>query len=191
MIDDPTLRMASAIARVDLPGLRLRATTDHDAGGLNALVAAAYDEFACGPLDPAGFDADLSAPGTFATERGRAWWVVEQGGSEPGQLVASVAHGSVREDASHGRVVELHRLYLAPQVRGAGLASALVVGVLAEARRAGAEALEAWSDTRLRAAHGRYLALGFRRTGEERELNDPACTTEVRFLRTLKDIAVD
>jgi len=163
-------------------GLHLRAVRDSDGPALTRIVGDAYDEFACGPLDPTGFDADLAAPARFAHERGRHWWTVTAGEDAP---VASVAHSALHHGAASAREdvlsVELHRLYLAPQVRGRGLAGLLIGGVAEEARLLGAELLVAWSDTRLVAAHARYLALGFTLADASRELGDPAGTTEVRF----------
>lgn len=188
MTDTATARIAAAVAPVLRPGQRLRAVTDADGPALTALIGAAYDEYACGPLDPEVFDADLAAPATAAARVGRSWWVVV----DDGNVAASVAHGSPRratplDDRAGGRaeqddgrtVVELHRLYLAPAARGVGLASALVRAVADEARLLGASALEAWSDTRLVDAHVRYRALGFALVGVTRELHDPAGTTEL------------
>lgn len=176
-----TARMAARMAaHLDVPGLTLRTVSDADGPALTALIGAAYDEFACGPMDPGGFDADLDRPATHAARRGRRWWVVTRTAaraSTPGAVVASVRHSPMDERG----VVELQRLYLAPQVRGIGLAHALVAGVADEARLAGAHLLEAWSDTRLVRAHARYLTLGFVLATETRELHDPAETTEVRF----------
>lgn len=167
-----TGRLTTAVAPLLREGQRIRTASDADGPALLALVGAAYDEFACGPLDPHGFDADLTAPATSAARAGRRWWVVTDGGT----VIASVAHGPL-----HGSVVELHRLYLAPVARGVGLATALVAGIAEEARQLGARTLDAWSDTRLAAAHVRYQALGFVATGARRELHDPADTTELHF----------
>jgi len=167
----------AAFARLGRDGLTLRTVSDTDGPALTALIGAAYDEYACGPLDPTGFDADLAAPATAAAERGRDWWVV----TERDTLVASAALGGPHADGAGRPVREIHRLYLAPAVRGIGLATALVTGIADAARASGAVALEAWSDTRLVDAHTRYLALGFRLSGASRELNDPACTCELHF----------
>lgn len=172
MNDAATGRLAAAVAPLLRESQRIRTVSDADGPALLALVGAAYDEFACGPLDPHGFDADLTAPATSAARTGRRWWVVTDGGA----VIASVAHGPL-----HGSAVALHRLYLAPDARGLGLATTLVTGVAEEARRLGARTLDAWSDTRLAAAHVRYRALGFVATGARRELHDPARTTELLF----------
>jgi len=174
--DGATQRLTSAITDVRLPGLHLRPVRDDDAEALVHLIGAAYDEYACGPLDPSGFDADLAAPATTARAQGRRWWVL----TVDGAIVASVAHGPLHTEDGRA-AVELHRLYLSPSTRGRGLASALVGAVAVEARSLGATTLEAWSDTRLTDAHRRYLALGFRATGARRELHDPAGTTELLF----------
>jgi GNAT superfamily N-acetyltransferase len=191
MSDTSTQRLRERVAAVDA-GLTVRAVEDTDGPDLTALVAAAYDEYACGPLDPVRFDADLARPASSAASTARRWWVITRtaGSDGPrgpgGTIVASVALGPVRSSAD-GPTIELHRLYLAPEVRGRGLATALLDGITEDARLAGAATVTAWSDTRLVDAHRRYLAEGFRATGEQRELGDPAGTTEVRFVRHLDD----
>jgi GNAT superfamily N-acetyltransferase len=181
-VSDPaTQRMAERVSGSLRPGLSLREVLDVDGPGLLALVGAAYDEYACGPMDPGGFDADLQLPASAAAERRRRWWVVTDGHLGPGMVLASVALGPLHPSPDGAAAMELHRLYLAPEVRGAGLATALVGGVAEEARLAGAARLEAWSDTRLVDAHRRYLALGFTLADGERELHDPAGTTELLF----------
>jgi len=169
-----TTRMAALVPE---PALSLRQVMDEDGPALVALIGAAYEEFACGPMDPDGFDADLVRPATHAQRRGRSWWVVT---AVDGALLASVRHTPLVTD-DRGAHIELQRLYLDPRARGIGLAHALVEGVAAEARLLGAARLEAWSDTRLVRAHARYLSMGFSVATDTRELNDPAQTTELRF----------
>ncbi len=175
MSDGPTGRVAAAVASI-APDLAVRPAVDADADALVALVGSAYDEYRCGPMDPDGFDADLTAPGTHTSTTGRRWWVVTAGTA----VVGSVAHGPPEADDG-GSTVELARLYLAPEVRGRGLAGTLVRAVGQEAALLDVPTLTAWSDTRLVDAHRRYLRLGFHDTGARRDLHDPAGTTEVRF----------
>jgi GNAT superfamily N-acetyltransferase len=170
-----TARLA---ARIRATALRLRDVTDEDGPALVTLIGAAYDEFACGPMDPGGFDADLASPASHAARRSRRWWVVTTGAEDT--VAASIRHTPLVRD-ERGAHVELQRLYLAPEVRGIGLAHALVEGVIEEARLLGAERLEAWSDTRLVRAHTRYVSMGFTVASDTRELHDPAQTTELRF----------
>jgi RimJ/RimL family protein N-acetyltransferase len=160
---------------VVIPGLR--AARDVDANGLIALIDAAYREYPGCVLDLPGVDADLLAPATEARRRDGPWWVIERGG----RIVGSVGAGPVRPDGH----LELKRLYLAPEVRGQGLATQLVGLVERHARRLGATAVDLWSDTRFDAAHRRYEQLGFHRTDEQRDLDDPSSTTEYRFVLDL------
>ena len=198
-LDAATARMAARLSAADQAGragapFGLRSVRDTDGPVLTRLILAAYDEFGCVPADLDGFDADLAAPATYAGEHARRWWVVTDA---QGLAVASAAHSPLRpilgpEDAGRGAglragpgtgqgVVELQRLYLAPEVRGSGLASLLIRGVATEAHLLGADRLVAWSDTRLTAAHVRYLALGFALSDASRRLDDPAGSIEIRF----------
>jgi RimJ/RimL family protein N-acetyltransferase len=152
----------------------LRAARDADADALVALIGAAYAEYPGCVLDLDGVDADLRAPAAEAARRDGPWWVVER----HGRIIGSVGAGPLRSDGC----VELKRLYLDAQVRGQGLATALVGLVLRHAAAVGARRVDLWSDTRFTAAHRRYEQLGFRRTGEERDLDDPSHTTEYRFV---------
>lgn len=158
-----------------VPGLRPVRDTDADA--VTALVGAAYAEHPGCVLDLPGVDADLTAPASAAARAGGRWWVVER----QQRVVASVGLGAVRADGTG----ELKRLYLDQQVRGRGLASSLVRFVERTARQAGAARVDLWSDTRFTRAHHRYQVLGYRRTGEQRQLDDPSSTTEYRFVREL------
>lgn len=155
-----------------LAAATFRPVVDDDAAGVIALIGAAYDEHPGCVLDLPGVDADLVAPATSAVERGVAWWVVVDGG-----IVASVAHGPVRDDGT----VELKRLYVAASHRRRGLAEALTRAVAERARVLGAVALEAWSDTRFVDAHRLYERLGFARSPVTRDLDDPSCTCEAHF----------
>jgi RimJ/RimL family protein N-acetyltransferase len=158
-----------------IPGIR--AVRDVDTDALIGLVAAAYAEYPGCVLDLPGVDADLCAPATEAARRDGPWWAVER----HGHIVGSVGAGPLRSDGC----VELKRLYLDAEARGQGLATALVDLVFRHAAALGARHVDLWSDTRFAAAHRRYEQLGFRRTGEERDLDDPSHTTEYRFVREL------
>jgi GNAT superfamily N-acetyltransferase len=159
------------------PRQHLRPVRDDDAADLIALIAAVYAEYPGCVLDLPGVDADLVAPATEAARRDGPWWVLEH----DGRIVGSIGAGPLRPDGH----LELKRLYLAPEVRGRGLATALVRHVEAHAASVGASAVDLWSDTRFTSAHTRYEALGYRPTGETRDLHDPSHTTEYRFVRLL------
>ena len=153
-----------------------RAVRDDDAAALIALVGAAFEEHPGCVLDLAGIDADLAAPATSASASGTAWWVLP--GSDG--LDATVGCGPVVAG-----VAELKRLYVAAHARRRGLASALVATVEAYAADVGATQVELWTDTRFTDAHALYGRLGYRPTGEDRDLHDPSATTEWRFVRDL------
>ena len=176
------LRTSGVSYRPDGAPLVLRRVLDTDGPVLTRLIADAYDEFGCGPADPGGFDADLAMPASYAQQRARRWWVVTD---EHDVVLASAAHSELRpapDPAPDGTfTVELQRLYLAPSARGSGLASLLIRGIASEAQLLGASRLIAWSDTRLTAAHTRYLAIGFSLADASRRLDDPAGSVEIRF----------
>ena len=163
-----------------LDGTQLRAVRDEDADGLATLIGAAYDEYPGCVLDLPGIDLDLTAPATTAATLGGRWWVLER---DEG-LVGSIGTGPV--DASGE--LELKRCYLAAEFRGRGLATRLITRVETHAAALGAERVTLWSDSRFAAAHHRYTTLGYRDTGERRQLHDPSNTTEYRFV---KDLDVD
>lgn len=164
----------------DRPGLPAgtRRATDADADALTALVGAAYDEYPGCVLDLPGVDDDLPAPGTTSARRGSPWWVVER----DGRVIATVGAGAPGGDGA----VELKRLYVDAAHRGRGLATRLVRVVEQHAAGLGAHHVELWSDSRFTAAHRRYEALGYVRTGEDRRLHDPSDTTEHRFVRPVE-----
>lgn len=170
-------RLGDDVERTPLDGLQLRAVRDEDADELIRLVSAAYGEYPGCVLDLPGVDADLPLPATTAARRGGRWWVLVQDGS----VVASIGTGAPTADGT----LELKRCYLDARWRGRGLATRLVRRVEEHAAALGAARVELWSDTRFTAAHHRYETLGYQRTGETRELDDPSDTTEFRFVREL------
>jgi putative acetyltransferase len=91
--------------------------------------------------------------------------------------------GSVGVDRVDAGTAELHRLYLAPGLRGRGFGEALVETILAWCRAHGVSRLVLWSDTRFEHAHRLYLRKGFRRTGERVLPEDVNLTREYHFER--------
>lgn len=63
------------------------------------------------------------------------------------------------------RVAELKRLYVSPRARGTGVGKALVLAVLAEARRLGYRAVRLDTLPSMISALGLYRSLGFREIG--------------------------
>ncbi len=165
---------------IPLDGTQLRAARDDDADGLATLISASYDEHPGCVLDLPGVDADLTAPATTAATVGGRWWVLERDGI----LVGSIGTGPVEPTGA----LELTRCYLAADFRGRGLATRLITRVETHAAALGARQVTLWSDSRFVDAHHRYTNLGYRDTGERRQLHDPSDTTEHRFV---KDLEVD
>lgn len=152
-----------------------------DSGPLIALIGGVYAEYAGCVLDLPGIDADLPRMRDAIDEAGGAFWVVER----DGEVVACVGWAPRAVDGRPGG--ELKRLYVRADQRGSGIGQWLVLRVEEAARADGAEVIELWSDTRFLDAHRLYTRLGYRPTGETRELHDPSDTTEYRFVRDLTD----
>jgi len=153
----------------------IREARDDDSAGVIDLIARVYAEYPGNVLDVDGEEPELRAPAS----RFERFWVADRAG----EIVGCVA--LVTRDREGGPVVELKKLYLAPSVRGSGLARELTDLVEGRAREVGARAIELWTDTRFTPAHGFYTHLGYRRTGRTRELHDLSNTTEYEYLKAL------
>lgn len=175
------------------PRWALRPATDDDGWDLVALVAACWSEYPGCVMDPHGECPELLAPASAYRAGGGAVWVVDG----PATLVASVAlagagAGTPTDSGSlagAGPVAELQKLYVSRRWRRQGLGRYLVGVVEDEARRRGAGAVQAWSDTRFGDAHRLYAALGYRRLSETRALGDRSATVEARFVKFLNEAA--
>jgi predicted GNAT family N-acyltransferase len=146
-----------------LPGLR--PARDADAGALQDLIGGCFAEYPGCVLDLDGIDAWMRTP---ASAEGRRVWVLPGRDGTDGALDASVGEGRG----------ELKSLYVSRRARHHGIGESLVR--LAE--RVGAR--ELWSDVRFLDAHRLYERLGWRRTGEQRDLDDLSETTEWHFRPT-------
>jgi N-acetylglutamate synthase-like GNAT family acetyltransferase len=164
-------RVASAVA------LTIRPVRDEDAQELLGLIALCFAEYPGCLVDPHDDLADLVRPAAAAAERGRRFWVVEDGARRIGACVSL--------DFPRAETVELHRVYVRHDMRRRGLAGKLVALAESEARAQGARHVFFWSDTRFRGAHRFYEQLSYRRTGEERELGDVSHSREYRFEKAL------
>src|SRR5919197_4358120 len=134
------------------------------------VIGAVFREYAM-PFDPSGFDADLTDVRRYYLERGGRFWVLV----DDGRVVGTVAV------VPNGRVAcEIKRLYLLPEYRGRGLGRALMEQTLDWARASGYQHIVAWSDARLRTAHGVYERMGFTRFGE-RTVEDADRSREYGF----------
>lgn len=148
----------------------VRPGRDEDSSGVIDVVGRCYADYPGCVLDVEAEEPELLAPASaFA-----GFWVVERAG----EVVGCVAFDA-------GPPPLLKKMYLLPDLRGSGLASALEARVVAAARAAGAERIELWSDTRFTRAHAFYEKLGWRPTGRTRELHDLSETTEYHYVKDL------
>jgi N-acetylglutamate synthase-like GNAT family acetyltransferase len=157
--------------------LTIRPVRDEDAQELLGLIALCFAEYPGCLVDPHDDLADLVKPAAAAAERGRRFWVVEDGARRIGACVSL--------DHPRAETAELHRVYVRHDMRRRGLAGKLVALAESEARAHGARRLFFWSDTRFLGAHRFYEQLSYRRTGEERELGDVSHSREYRFEKLL------
>ncbi len=181
-MDEGGHKQIEAVRLVKVAGAPvIRDATDADAAAVIALIDLCFSAYTGCVMDLPGLDSDLPQVATHFARRGGRFWVVENGNPHVGQILAC---GGV-VPASEMGVAELKRLYVHPTARRRGLARALVQRIETWARAQGAERIELWSDTRFREAHAFYLALGYRRSGRSRRLNDPSDTTEFHFEKWL------
>jgi GNAT superfamily N-acetyltransferase len=144
-----------------------------DVAGVVELIGRVFAEYGW-IYDPPGEVADLFRFDAHYTPPRGAFFVVHREGA----VVGSVG---VERLAAH--TAELHRLYLAADLRGRGLGRALVETILDWCRSHGITRLVLWSDTRFEQAHRLYTRLGFRQQGERELPGDPNQTREYRFER--------
>lgn len=155
---------------------RLAHDTDRD--GLIALIAGAYAEYPGCVLDVEREEPDLLAIASAHERYGGELWVSIEPAS--GTLVGSA--GWVPSPAPEYRGWrQVRKVYVARQLRRAGLASSLLERIEGAARVAGAPGLELWSDTRFADAHRFYERRGFTRGPVTRELFDLSRSIEYHF----------
>jgi len=116
---------------------------------------------------------ELRALATYYAGRGGACWVA----GEVDGMVATVPEAA--------GAWEICRVYVHPELHGAGLGQRLLDVAEAHAMAAGADALVLWTDTRFHRAHRFYEKHGYARTGETRELHDLADTVEYRYAKAV------
>jgi putative acetyltransferase len=151
--------------------IRIRPARNDDAQDLFGLLALCFADYPGCYVDPHADLTDLRAPGTAFSERGGAFFVVED---------ESVC-GCIAVDCPKPGVGELHRLYVRPDRRGKGIGGMLIAHAEDHARRLRATQMVFWSDTRFTTAHRLYDRHGYKRVGGTRELGDISNSVEYRF----------
>lgn len=156
----------------------IRPATDADGDAVGEVLAAVFAEYPGCVYDRAAEFPELDKLASHYAARDGAVWVAESGG----RIVGCVAIDPLPD----GESWELHRMYVLQNQRGGGIARALLATALAHARERGARRIELWSDTRFARGHRFYEKVGFRRTGQERELHDLSNSREYRFVTTIE-----
>lgn len=150
----------------------VRRASDADGPGIGRVIATVFAEHRGCLFDPCEFP-ELAAIAAHFEARGGAVWVVEKSGMIVGCLAVA--------RASDPSVYELFKVYLLPEVRGRGLAGAMLALAVEHARRGGGRRLRLWTDTRFLAGHAFYRRSGFRQIPVRRRLCDMSESWEYAF----------
>jgi putative acetyltransferase len=126
-------------------------------------------------FDLYGYDSDLLAIHERYTQRGGAFFVLE----EEGRVIGCIG---VTDEGSQG--AEVHRLYLDPSVRGRSHGRRLLHHAIDWARSREKARVFLWSDVRLEHAHALYRREGFRQA-DERVCEDLEKSREYGFEKDL------
>lgn len=154
----------------------IRPVRDSDAEGLIRLIDVCWSAYEGCILDVDAEEPQLRVMRSHFDALGGEYWVVEGAGGR-------IAAGGGWAPAADPAGAELHKLYVLAELRRQGGARRLVAMAEAAARSRGSRFVELWSDSRFLEAHAFYEALGYRRTGRTRELNDLSDTTEFHFVK--------
>jgi len=157
--------------RGDTEAAAIRPFRPEDAPGVVSIIRSVYEGLGYA-MDFDHFDSDLAdIPGRYQ-DSGGAFWVLVSGGAVRGCAGVTV------EDAER---CELHRLYLAPSMRGLGWGGRLIDTVLSWCGERGRREVFLWSDIRFEAAREVYVRRGFTPTQKTRAI-DPVNPESVERL---------
>jgi len=160
----------------------IRAARDGDAEAIVRLVGDCWREYPGCVVDFEGEAPEFLAIASHAAGRGGAAWVDESNG---------VVAGLACVWPSRDDVWEVAKVYVAPPLRGAGVAHALVAAAEDFARAAGAARAVLWSDTRFDRAHRFYQKRGYVRAGGIRALADKSRSIEFGYAKPLAGVVVE
>ncbi|MBI3557608.1 MAG: GNAT family N-acetyltransferase [Deltaproteobacteria bacterium] len=153
--------------------ITLRDLQARDAAAVGILIGKVFAEYGM-TFELGGWDKDLESPHSHYRGTNFMFQVAER----DGVLVGTVAAHLVADAA------ELHRLYLAKEVRGQGLGTRLCDAAESWALNAGAKRMELWSDVRLVHGHALYRRRGYQ-IFASRILGDPDKSVEFGMRRLL------
>jgi len=160
----------------------IRPGTDTDATGIIALISACWAEYRGIVFDLDGEVPELRALASHFASLGGTLWVAE----DAGQIVATIAVAPKPPDGAW----EIARMYMAPTLRGTGLAQRLLDMAEAHARAHGATRLCLHSDTRFDRAHRFYEKNSYLRAGPVRVLHDVSASLEFGYAKPVDGTAV-
>ena len=156
----------------------IRPVRDSDACGLIGLIDACWSAYEGCVLDVDAEEPQLRAMRSHFDALGGEYWVAEDG---DGRIAAAGGWAPAADSSG----IELHKLYVLAEFRRQGIARRLAGMVEEAGRRRGSRFAELWSDARFVEGHAFYEALGYRRTGRTRDLDDLSQTTEFHFVKEL------
>ena len=152
--------------------VRIRDATNADSPAIIRLITAAFLEYPGCVMDVEREEAGLLSPASSHTR----FWVLE----EQRTLVGCTAC-RVHRDRTGEQVLEVKKVYLAASHRGRGLGRRLIEHPESFAAEQDIRRLVCWSDSRFKAAHKAYEAVGYVRTGGTRALHDLSRSVEYGF----------
>jgi putative acetyltransferase len=155
----------------------IRAVRDDDGPALAKLIADCFAEYEGCFYESAEFP-ELAAPASWYAPKGTRLIIAEQGGQVVGCTAATPL-------ALNTPILEIHKVYLAPQLRGSGAAQRLLNAALSACGGDDRTGLVLWTDTRFTRAHRFYERLGFVRVPVIRYLADVSETWEYRYQRAV------
>jgi putative acetyltransferase len=160
----------------------LRPATPADVDSLVALIDGVYREYG-DVIYLDGADADLLDVDRYYRAKHGEFVVLDDAG------VVRGAH-AVLPFADRPGVCTFRRLYLDPALRGGSVGKQLMLWAVDWAVAHDLQRVEFWSDTRFARAHQFFKRLGFRATGDVREMHDGAAPySEYFFYGDLAEIA--
>ena len=157
--------------------LSLRAVQNSDAQDLFGLITLCFADYPGCFVDPHDDLPDLCKPATYIAAKGGALWVIDD---SRGRVAACCGI-----DFPEPGKAEVHRLYVRPDMRRAGLAQRLMEQCEAFAIDRGVKKIVLWSDTRFETAHRFYARRGYSQSPEPRKLDDISHSFEYFFEKSM------
>jgi GNAT superfamily N-acetyltransferase len=168
---------------MDVAAVAIRPAHDADAAAIITLIGDAWSDYPGMSLDVDRDVPELRALASHYAAKGGTLWAADAEGQLAG-IVAALP-------SSAAATWEVGKLYVARPLQGCGLADRLLALAEGQARRAGAQRIEVWSDTRLDRAHAFYEKHGYLRGRSMRPLNDSTNGLDFHFDKPLTGLAVE